>query len=261
MQTEIATVPTQRGDASLSVVFLCFNDAATIGGCVREAFEVLGPVAEDLEVIVVEDGSRDHSREILGELMGRYPGLKVIHHPHNLGYGKSLADGILSAVNKFVLCVDGDNQFDLRDATQLLLLADGCYEIISGCRSPRADPWYRCASGWMYNRVVQLIFALPVQDVDCGFKLIHRASAGHIFPTKSNLVVWVEALIKAKKRRYRCANMVVRHRPRASGQSTVFNVTGILRVLWELVAVGFRFKLLYASYGFLRARPNETNEG
>ena len=252
MQSEIAhsVLPSMekvKAEASLSIVLLCFNDAATIGGCVLQAFEVLSSVARELEVIVVEDGSRDESKEVLRSLVGQYPSLKVVYHPRNMGYGASLADGVLAATKEFVLCVDGDSQFDLRDAAGLFNIAGGNYEIVSGCRSPRADPWYRCATGWIYNRLVQLVFTLPVKDVDCGFKLLHRDAALRLFPTGSNLLVWVEALIKAKSLGYRCTDIVVRHRPRFSGQSTVFRLSGIVRMICELVLVGLRFKLFNAT--------------
>jgi glycosyltransferase involved in cell wall biosynthesis len=246
MQTEIANMRETKAEASLSVVLLCFNDAATIGNCVQQAFEVLGPAAKDLEVIVVEDGSSDQSKQVLRSLTGPYPSLKVVYHSRNMGYGASLADGILAATKKYVLCVDGDSQFDLKDAANLFDIADGRYQIVSGCRTPRADPWYRCAAGWIFNQLVHLVFTLPVKDVDCGFKLLHRAAAQRMFPTRSNLLVWVEALIKAKGLGYRCADIVVHHRPRSTGRSTVFRLSGILQIMCELVLVGLRFKVFNA---------------
>ena len=223
---------------SLSVVLLCYNDASTIGDCVHRAFEFLEPVTSELQVIVVEDGSKDDSRQVLEQLTAQYSRLQVAVHSSNQGYGPSLGEGIRAARNQYVLCVDGDNQFDFRDAVRLLELADGRYEIISGCRRPRADPWYRRVLGWIYNQAIRFFFSLPVQDVDCGFKLLDRRSAEYLFPLRSNIAAWVEAMIKAKKYKYRCGNILVHHRPRQSGRSTVFNWSGVTRLAWEVVSLG-----------------------
>lgn len=234
----------ENGKKSLTVVLLCFNDGAVIGTCIGQAFAVLGPITSELQVIVVEDGSGDHSRAVLQGLKGTYPALEVIFHEQNRGYGRSLAEGIHVARNEYVLCSDGDNQFDFKDAVRLLELADGRYEVISGCRRPRADPWYRCALGWMYNLIVRMIFALQVQDVDCGFKLMNRRSAQVLFPIQSNLAVWVEAMTKAERYQYRCTNIMIHHRPRENGRSTVFNVAGVASMAWEIFSLGVRFRLL-----------------
>ena len=245
MRTEMNTTePPAAGTRSLSVVLLCFNDGAIIDHCIEQAYSILGPVTRDLQVIVIEDGSSDNSRLVLQELMARFPALEVIYHERNLGYGRSLSDGVHAARNQYVLCSDGDNQFDFKDALRLLEFADGRYEIISGWRRPRADPWYRCVLGWLYNRTVRLMFGLQLQDVDCGFKLLNRRAARLLFPVNSNLAVWVEAMAKAERYEYRSANLKVHHRPRQNGQSTVFHFSGLVRFFGEIIALCVRFKLL-----------------
>jgi glycosyltransferase involved in cell wall biosynthesis len=252
MHTEIKSVQVDPGKKSLSVVLLCYNDAATIGECVESAVALLARITTGLQIIVVEDGSVDNSREVLYQLKERYSNLEVLIHENNQGYGRSLAEGIRAARNQYVLCVDGDNQFDFKDAIQLLELADGRYEIISGCRRPRADPWYRRILGWIHNRSVRMVFDLPVLDVDCGFKLLDRRSAQALFPIKSNLAAWVEVMANAQRNRYRCANLVVHHRPRMSGKSTVFNFRSLARMAWEILSLGVRSSMLKIS------RPAKT---
>ena len=228
---------------SLSVVLLCFNDGAVIRKCVEQAFKALEPITSQLQVIVIEDGSRDDSSDVLLRLKALYPSLEVVFHRQNQGYGRSLAEGIGVARNEYVLCSDGDNQFDFRDGIPFLKSADGGYEIVSGRRRPRADQWYRHALGWICNVVVHFTFALQVDDVDCGFKLMERHAAQSLFPTRSNLAVWVEAMATAERYGYRCTNLNVHHRARESGRSTVFNLASIVRLGRELVSLGVRFKL------------------
>jgi glycosyltransferase involved in cell wall biosynthesis len=247
MHSKIESVQIDLSKKNLSVVLLCYNDAGTIGDCVVSAFELLTPITSALEIIVVEDGSRDNSREVLNRLTERYTNLEVLVHERNQGYGRSLAEGIRAAQNQYVLCVDGDNQFDFKDAVRLLELADGRYQIISGNRRPRADPWYRRILGWIHNRGVRLFFDLQVEDVDCGFKLLDRRSAQSLFPIRSNLAAWVELMANAQRNRYRCANFVIHHRPRMSGKSTVFNFRSMTRMAWEIVSLGVRSGMLKIS--------------
>jgi glycosyltransferase involved in cell wall biosynthesis len=228
---------------SLSVVLLCFNDGAVIRKCVEQAFKVLEPITSQLQIIVIEDGSLDDSSTVLSGLKALYPSLEVVFHRQNRGYGRSLAEGIGIARNEYILCSDGDNQFDFRDGIQFLKSADGGFEIVSGCRRPRADQWYRRTLGWICNAVVRFTFALRVEDVDCGFKLMKRQAAQSLFPTRSNLAVWVEAMATAERYGFRSTNLVVHHRPRETGNSTVFNLENILRLSCELVCLEWQLKL------------------
>jgi hypothetical protein len=97
-----------------------------------------------------------------------------------------------------------------------------------------------------------MVFDLPVQDVDCGFKLLDRRLAQALFPIKSNLAAWVEVMANARRNRYRCANLVVHHRPRMSGKSTVFNFRSMARMAWEILSLGVRASMLKIS------RPAKT---
>jgi glycosyltransferase involved in cell wall biosynthesis len=228
---------------SVSVVILCFNEADAIGDCVQQAFSVLTRITSGLEVIVVDDGSSDNSREILESLKPIHSELKVIPNSRNMGYGCSLATGIAAASNAYVLCVDGDNQFSFDDAQKLLALTH-CCDVVSGCRTPRADPWYRRLAGRLYNQSIRWVFDLEISDIDCGFKLIETTVARQLFPTKSNFAAWAEVAIKAKNLGLRCGSVVVRHRARQAGKSAVFNPRSIATLLREVASMTLRFTLI-----------------
>jgi glycosyltransferase involved in cell wall biosynthesis len=226
----------------ISVVILCFNEGVAIGDCVQSAISALSRITSSLEVIVVDDGSSDNSREILDSLGPLYPQMKLIPHHRNMGYGRSLATGIQAAANDYVLCVDGDNQFSFDDAEKLLALAGSC-EVVSGCRTPRADPWYRRFLGKLYNESIQFVFGLEISDIDCGFKLIEITAARKLFPTRSNFAAWAEVAIKAQRLGLRCGNVVVNHRARQTGKSAVFNARSIATMLREVASMTVRFTL------------------
>ena len=245
----MATALMESGEAisrvlapSLSVVILCFNEELVVHECVTEAIQTLRPLSRDLQVVIVEDGSTDGTHSILQDLARCYPEIEIVCHKRNLGYGTSLSHGIHAARNEYVLCVDGDRQFDFGDAKRFLELAES-YEIIGGCREPRADAWHRRATGWLYNQVVRRTLALQIKDVDCGFKLFRRSAACALFPTKSTFAVWAEAMTRAERLGYRCASINIRHLPRETGKSKVFNFHGVSTIILEVIRLAVRSRL------------------
>src|SRR5881397_2981697 len=98
---------------SLTIFFPCYNDAGTIGSLVAAADTVAAEFTRDYEIIVVDDGSRDASRELLAGLQARYPRLRLVLHEHNRGYGAALRSGFAYATKELVFYTDGDGQYDV----------------------------------------------------------------------------------------------------------------------------------------------------
>ena len=88
--------------ATISAVFPCYNDETTIGGLVDDVHAALTPLVDEVEVIVVNDGSADGSREVLDKLAMDRPWLRVIHHEANGGYGKALLSGFEAAQHEWI---------------------------------------------------------------------------------------------------------------------------------------------------------------
>jgi glycosyltransferase involved in cell wall biosynthesis len=99
---------------SISVFFPAYNDAGTIASMVVLADYTLRKLTNDYEVIVVNDGSRDHTAQVLSELETLYPRLRVVHHPVNRGYGSALRTGFANASKELIFYTDGDAQYDVR---------------------------------------------------------------------------------------------------------------------------------------------------
>ena len=98
---------------SLSVFFPAYNDGATIASMVITAITTAKALTNDYEILVVNDGSSDATGDVLEELSYRYPELRVVHHPTNLGYGAALRTGFNEASKSLVFYTDGDAQYDL----------------------------------------------------------------------------------------------------------------------------------------------------
>src|SRR5688500_12461390 len=104
---------------SISIFFPAYNDAGTIASLAIIAHMTARQITDDYEVIVVNDGSPDHTGELLDEMARQFSWLKVVHHPKNRGYGGALRTGFETAAKDLIFYTDGDAQYDPRE---LLLL-------------------------------------------------------------------------------------------------------------------------------------------
>ena len=159
---------------SISAFFPCYNDAGSIGLLVRNAQKILGEIASDFEIIVVDDGSADESRPLLKVLSGEIPQLRLVFHRKNKGYGGALKSGFLAARKDWVFYTDGDGQYDVRELARLVEKLNGNIDIVQGFKIKRVDPWYRTILGRFYHNFSKFFFGLKIRDVDCDFRLIKK---------------------------------------------------------------------------------------
>src|SRR5262244_2233969 len=143
---------------SISAFFPAYNDAGTIASMVVLTDRTLRKVAEDYEIIVVNDGSTDHTAVVLSELEAKYPSLRVILHPTNLGYGAALRTGFANSTKDLIFYTDGDAQYDVRELELLLPLMTGSVDIVNGYKISRSDPLHRTIIGKIYCWLVKLAF-------------------------------------------------------------------------------------------------------
>ena len=106
---------------SLSIFFPAYNDAGTIASLALVAHMTARTLTGDYEVIVVDDGSPDHTGVLLDEMAKTFPWLKVVHHDQNRGYGGALRTGFATSTKDLVFYTDGDAQYDPREMTELFL--------------------------------------------------------------------------------------------------------------------------------------------
>ncbi len=205
----------------LSIVLPAFNEEESIATAVDRTLATLREVARQDEVIVVNDGSRDRTAEVVQELARRhYPCVRLLNHIQNRGYGAALRTGFGHARYGLVFFTDSDNQFDIAELKYFLPLMEG-YDIATGFRVYRYDSVLRCIVSWCYNRLVNVLFRLKVRDVDCAFKLFRKEVLNKITIECDNFFVSTELLAKARKWNFRIVEKGVRHYPRMAGETTV----------------------------------------
>ena len=226
---------------SLTMFFPCFNDAATIGSLVAAAHVVGTGSGREFEILVVDDGSKDNSLEILEALRGKYPELRVLPHGVNRGYGAALRSGFAGATKDLVFYTDGDGQYDVLELRKFLPVLQDGVDVVNGYKIARSDPFHRIVIGKVYLVLMRMLFRFHVRDVDCDFRLIRRSALDAIPLKHSSGVICLELVKKLELAGFRFVDFPVHHYHRVAGKSQFFNfrrlfATGvnILRLWWEI---------------------------
>lgn len=219
---------------SISVFFPAYNDAGTIASMVIAARMAVRELTDDFEIIVINDGSRDHTAEVLTELEKVFPELRVVHHSKNRGYGGALRTGFASATKGLVFYTDGDAQYDPREMKNLYEAFDEDVDFINGYKIDRSDPLHRILIGRIYHWAVRLSFGIRLRDVDCDFRMFRSSVLDRIELTKSSGVICVELMKKVQDAGFRIRQVPVHHFHRAYGKSQFFNFRRIVRTLFDL---------------------------
>ena len=229
---------------SISAFFPCYNDAPTIAGLVREADCQLRQLAGDYEVIVVNDGSSDNSADVLRALQAELPGLKVITHPINRGYGGALRSGFAAATKELVFYTDGDAQYDVKELRVLLMLMTEDTHFVNGIKMARGDAAYRVHAGNVHKFLMRWSFWLPVIDVDCDFRLVRRSVLERITLRSNSGSICVELVKDAQRAGAQFREVSVHHYPRQFGESQFFRPGRILRTYIDLAQMWIDLMIL-----------------
>jgi glycosyltransferase involved in cell wall biosynthesis len=247
--------PSNKTPDSISIFFPAYNDWGTIASMVVLAHRVVSDLTDDFEIIVVNDASPDHLAEILEELQGRFPRLRVVTHEKNKGYGGALRSGFDSSTKSFIFYTDGDAQYDVREL-RLLWEHRRDADLVNGYKLRRSDPWYRAVIGRMYHHFVAFWFRIPIRDVDCDFRLIRREPFRSIWLRESSGLICVEMLAKMSRAGLRIREVPVHHYHRMHGKSQFFNFARVARVFIGMTGLWWRI----ARRGELRVPPGASPE-
>jgi glycosyltransferase involved in cell wall biosynthesis len=218
---------------SLTIFYPCYNEEANIERVTRAAVEVGRQITDDLEVLIVNDGSRDRTEEIADKLAAEIPQVRAVHNKPNRGYGGGLIRGFREARKNWIFYTDGDGQFDFKELPPLLPLLEN-HDVISCYRLDRKDPLMRKLNAFAWSTLVNLLFHIGLKDIDCAFKIYPRTFIETIELHSQGALIDTEMLAKARNLGLRIAQVGVHHYARTAGSQTGANLKVILRAFKEL---------------------------
>lgn len=219
---------------AVSAFFPAYNEEGNIENTVKQALHVLPDIADEYEVIVVDDGSTDRTFDIAQELSLRYPRVRAVTQT-NKGYGGAVKRGFSEVKYDWVFFSDADQQFDIEELTKFIPRAHD-HDLVIGFRRKRAEGFKRAAIAKalkIWNKAI-LNFPTSIKDIDCAFKLMKKDVLDQVTPLISDgAMVTTEFLLKAYQCGYSFSQVGVNHYPRQIGSSTGNNPKVIARAVTD----------------------------
>ncbi|MCS7029269.1 MAG: glycosyltransferase family 2 protein [Bacteroidia bacterium] len=215
---------------SLSIFFPFYNDAGTVEMMITDAYRYGSQLTNDLEVIAVNDGSKDHTLLELQRMQKKFPELIVINHEQNKGYGGALQSGIKATTKEWIFYTDGDAQYHL-DELYLLWKHIPQYDFVNGYKIRRSDGFVRTYIGLAYRKLTKMVFKIPIKDVDCDFRLMRGDLLRSINFEFTSGAITVELVKKMSFLTNKIKEVPVHHYDRIYGKSSFFNFDKITETL------------------------------
>jgi glycosyltransferase involved in cell wall biosynthesis len=186
--------------ASWSICIMCFNERATLADVVTSALAVGKKSGGDYEVVIVDDGSSDGSRELSDELAATLPHVRVVHHPVNRGIGEVLRTAYREARMDWVTCVPADTEFVLADLLDgMPLMQDG---VAVAYRISTFPGWHRRVVSNLQRLLNVLLFGLRVERVNW-VKILPARVVASLPLVSTSPVVETEVMVRLQRLGYR----------------------------------------------------------
>jgi putative flippase GtrA len=218
---------------SLSVILPAYNEEALIANTISSIMSTLTTWMQDFEVIVINDGSKDRTGEIVAQLVAYDQRIRLINHPVNKGYGAALVSGFETVTKELAFFMDSDGQFDIRDLVRFFPLIEEFGAVI-GYRIDRQDTWIRKLNAWGWKKLVGFIFNVHARDIDCAFKLFRAEFFRTNRLETRGAMINAEILYKLARADYIYTEIGVQHLARLAGKATGAKPRVILRALREM---------------------------
>lgn len=227
----------------LSIFFPCYNEEANIRALLNKTHQFCKRHINRFEILVVNDGSKDKTAQIVKEMCVLFPEIRLINHEKNLGYGAALISGFRQATLEYVFYTDGDGQFEIDELADLLPKLNP-KTVFSGYRAHRKDPFFRKLNATIFNLAFNVFFMNLIRDIDCSFKIYPKWFLDQTDLWSQGALIDGEMLIKSKRKGLKIEQFPVKHYPRVHGAQTGAKLKVIFRAMLEFLKLWFRLYFL-----------------
>ncbi len=220
----------------ISVVIPVFNEEGSVGALADRLVEVLARMGRTFEVLFVDDGSTDGTLGILKEARERDGRVKMVSFRRNFGQTAALAAGFDFAGGEIVVTLDGDLQNDPEDIPKLIKKVEEGYDLVSGWRVKRRDPFFsRRLPSMIANRLISAITGVKLHDYGCTLKAFRHEVVKNV-SLYGEMHRFIPAI--ASGMGVSVAEVPVNHHPRSTGTSK-YGIFRTVKVVLDLITVKF----------------------
>jgi glycosyltransferase involved in cell wall biosynthesis len=238
----------------ISIVIPLFNEEESLGPLYREIHAAVERADLDCEIIFVDDGSRDGSWGVILDLARQDPRVRGIRFRRNFGKAAALSAGFHAVRGSRLITLDADLQDDPKEIPRFLEEMAKGYDVVSGWKRVRHDPWHKVFPSRIFNWLVSRVTGVKLHDHNCGMKS-YRAEIFREVRLYGELHRFIPVLAAA--RGYKVGEIEVHHRARKYGGSKYMGAGRFVKGFLDLMTVKFltgygrRPQHLLGSFGML----------
>ncbi len=219
----------------LSIVIPVYNEAESLEELHAQIERVAVENSLDLEILFIDDGSRDGSWTTIEQLAAKDQRVRGVRFRRNFGKAAALTAGIRIASGDLILMMDADLQDDPSEIPQFIQKLNEGFDVVNGWKVRRLDPWHKVYPSRVFNWMIARMTGLKLHDHNCGLKLF-RAEVGHEIRIYGELHRFIPVLANA--RGFRVTELPVNHRARQFGHSK-YGFNRFVRGFLDLMTVTF----------------------
>ncbi len=245
-----------------SIIIPAYNESRRIEPTLQKVLAYVQAQGWDAEIIVVNDGSRDNTADVIRRYSQNHPSLRLIENPGNRGKGYSVRNGMLNARGDVMLFSDADLSAPIEEAPKLLEAIAAGADMAIGSRWMRAElqterqSMHRQLFGRVFNLVLRLVLGLNFKDTQCGFKAFNRRAVETIFPMQK-IERWgfdPELIFLAQKNGLRVVEVPVQWAHEEGG--SIHPLRDGMRMVWDVLRI--RWQWVMGKYGPRRTSPKSA---
>ena len=218
----------------ISIVIPVFNEAESIQELYSQIKKSLKG-QDEYEIIFIDDGSSDNSKKHINVIIDQDSNVRMISFYRNCGKSAALSEGFKYTSGDIIITMDADLQDDPNEITNLINKLDEGYDLVSGWKKKRYDPWTKTMPSKIFNFVTRLLTGVKIHDFNCGIKA-YRSSVVKSIEIFGGRHRYIPAL--AGQKNFSVSEIIVNHRPRIHGE-TKYGGSRIFHGFFDLLTILF----------------------